>query len=146
MPTPVDSANLLLKLYELRREAAMRDARNYVAGLDPQSFEELQGILMGPHSAHWRMVTSYWEMAASFVVNGAIDQKMFDECNGEHIFVFGKVEPFLAQYREMMGNPNYLKSLEQVCANGPGGMERVRANRERMRKMMAARAAAAKKA
>lgn len=145
MPTPFESAKLLLELYDLRREPAMREARNYVASLDPQSFEDLQGILMGPHSAHWRMVTSYWDMAASFVVNGAIDQKLFDDANGEHIFVFGKVEQWLTQYREMMGNPNYLKSLEQVCANGPGGLERVRANRERMRKLMAARAAAAKK-
>jgi hypothetical protein len=90
------------------------------------------------------MVISYWDMAASFVVNGAIDAKMFHETNGEHIYVFGKVEPFLAQLRAMVGNPDYLKNLEQVCVNGPGGIERVHATRERMRQMIAARAAAQK--
>lgn len=136
----------MLKLYELRREDTLRKARDFVAGFDPRSFEDIQGALMGPQSAMFRMVTSYWDMAAAFVVNGAIDQKMFDETNGEHVYVFGKIEPFLEQLRQMMNNPNYLKNLEMVCANGPGGLERVRAARERMRQMIAARAAANQKA
>lgn len=144
MPTAVESANLILKLYELRREETMRKARDFVASIDPRSFQDLQAILMGPQSGHFRMVLSYWDMAAAFVAHGAIDVRMFDECNGEHIYVFGKIEPFLAEYRQMMNNPNYLKNLEELCANGPGGMDRVRATRERMRQLMAARAAASK--
>lgn len=143
MSTAVDSANLLLKLYELRREETMRAARNFMATFDPKNVGEFMAGMMGPNSAHIRMVMSYWDMAASFVVNGAIDAKMFDEANGEHIMAFGKVEPFLTELRQTFGNPGAFKSLEQLCTNGPGGIERVRANRERMRQMMAARASAA---
>ncbi len=142
MATPVDSANLILKLYELRREAIMREARNFIFTFNPRSIEDYMAGMMGPNSGHIRMVTSYWEMAASFVVNGAIDAAMIDETAGEHIVVFGKVEPFLPQLRQAMGNPNLFKNLEQVCTTAPGSLERVHATAERMRNMMAARAAA----
>jgi hypothetical protein len=142
MATPVDSANLILKLYELRREPVMREARNFMFTFDPKSVEDYMAGMMGPNSAHIRMVTSYWEMACSFVVNGAIDAAMFDETQGEHIIVFGKIEPFLADFRAKMGSPGAFKSMEQVCTNAPGGIERVRASAARIRGMMAARAAA----
>ena len=141
--TPVDSANLILRLYELRREPVMREARNFMLTFDPKSVEDYMAGMMGPNSAHIRMVSSYWEMACSFVVNGAIDAAMFDETQGEHILVFGKVEPILAELRAAMGSPNVFKSMEQVCTNAPGGLERVRTTAARIRGMMAARAAAA---
>ena len=81
----------------------MREARNFILTFDPKSAEDYMAAMMGPNSAHVRMVTSYWEMAASFVVSGAIDATMFEECNGEHILVFGKIEPFLPQLRAMVG-------------------------------------------
>jgi hypothetical protein len=142
MSTAVDSANLILKLYELRREETMRQARNFVFTFDPKSAQEYMAGMMGPNSAYIRMVTSYWEMAASFVVNGAIDATMFDQANGEHVFVFAKFEPILADLRAMMG-PGVFKNLEQVCLNPPVGIERVRAVQERIKGMIAARAAAA---
>jgi hypothetical protein len=141
--TPVDSANLILKLYELRREPVMREARNFMLTFDPKSLDDYMAGMMGPNSAHIRMVTSYWEMACSFVVNGAIDAAMFDETQGEHILVFGKVEPLLPELRAAMGSPNVFKSMEHVCTSAPGGLERVRASVARIRGMMAARAAAA---
>ncbi len=98
---------------------------------------------MGPKGAYVRMVTSYWEMAASFVVNGAIDASMFEDANGEQIIVFGKVESFLPQLREVLGSPNAFKNLEQVCLSAPGGLERVRATTERIRGFIAASASAA---
>jgi hypothetical protein len=146
MPNPVDSANLILKLYELRREETMRKARDFVSSFDPRSMQDIQGALMGPQSAYLRMVTTFWEMAASFVTSGAIDPKMFDDANGEHFYVFGKIEPFLPQLREMFGSPAYMKNLETVCTEAPGGLARVAAGRERMRMILAARAAAAEKA
>jgi hypothetical protein len=145
MPTPVESANLILKLYELRREPVMREARNFFLTFDPRSIEDYMAGMMGPNSGHIRMVASYWDMAASLVVNGAIDAAMFEETAGEHILVFGKIEPFLPQLREMSGNPNAFKSLEQVCVSAPGGLERVRATTARIRTMMAGRSAAATK-
>ncbi|HWF11691.1 MAG TPA: hypothetical protein VG297_24655 [Bryobacteraceae bacterium] len=143
MATPVESANLILKLYELRREPVMREARNYFMTFDPRSVEEYMAGMMGPNSGHIRMVTSYWEMAASFVTSGAIDPAMFEASAGEHVLVFGKIEGILPQLRQMMDNPGALKNLEQVCTSAPGGLERVRAMTERIRGMMASRSAAA---
>jgi hypothetical protein len=79
------------------------------------------------------MVTSYWDMAASFVLNGAIDEQMFADANGEHVIVFAKLEPFLAEYREKMGNPNYYGSLEKLVMKASGIKERLAAVRERFR-------------
>src|SRR5438477_9276650 len=119
--TPVESANLILKLYELRREETMRKARNFFFTFEPKSTEDYMKTMMGPDGAYVRMVASYWEMAASLVVNGAIDAKMFDETQGEHIMVFGKIEPLLPKLREIAGNPSAFKCLEQVCKSMPGG-------------------------
>ncbi len=143
MSTAVDSANLILKLYELRREPVMREARNTFMTFDPRSVEDYMAGMMGKDSAHIRMVTSYWEMAASLVVAGAIDSAMFESSAGEHTLVFGKIEGILPQLREMMGSPNMFKNLEQVCTSAPGGIERVRATTARIRAMMAQRASTA---
>jgi hypothetical protein len=142
MATPVESANLILKLYELRREPVMREARNFLMTFNPTSVQEYMGAMMGPNSGHIRMVNSYWEMACSFVVSGAIDAELFESSAGEHIIVFGKLEPILPQLRQAMGNPNLFKNLEQVCTAAPGGLERVRATIERIRNMMSQRATA----
>ena len=86
--------------------------------------------LMGPNSGRFRMVTSYWDMAASFVLNGAIDEQMFNDANGEQVGVFGMMEPFLADYRTRIGNPKYLSQLEQVVMRRPGAKEQLAAMRE----------------
>ena len=143
MATAVDSANLILKLYELRREPLMREARNFFMTFNPSSVQEYMAGMMGPNSGHIRMVASYWEMAASFVVGGAIDADMFEASAGEHIMVFGKLEPILADLRQAMGNPKLFANLEQLCIGAPGGLEKVRAAAERIRNIMAARSAAA---
>jgi hypothetical protein len=106
--------------------------------------DEFQAAIMGPDNAFIRMTYGYWEMAASFVVNGAIDAKMFDDANAEHINLFSKVEPFVGQFRAMLNSPGFLKNLEKVCYEMPGPPERVIAARERARALAAA--AAAKKA
>ena len=144
MATPVESANLILKLYELRRESVMREARNTFLMFDPRTVEDYMAGMMGPQSAHIRMVVSYWEMAASFVVSGAIDAKMFEASAGEHVLVFGKIEGILPQLRQMMGNPGMLSNLEQVCLASPG-IDNVRSTTERVWGMLAQRAAAASK-
>ena len=132
--TPYESATLLIRLYELRREPTMREARAwYVSKFNPTSVDDMIATLRGPDSAYFRMVTSYWDMAASFVLNGAIDEKMFTESNGEHVIVYAKMEPFLAEYREKMGNPNYYASIEQLVLKAPGIKERLASIRERFR-------------
>jgi hypothetical protein len=112
----------------------MREARAWFArSFNPDSADEVMQALSGPNSADFRMVTSYWDMAASFVVNGAIDEKMFTDANGEHLVVFAKIEPFLAEYRARMGNPAYLASLEQVVMRSAGAKDRLKVLRERFR-------------
>lgn len=143
MATPYESANLLLKLYEMRREPTMRQARNWFITFNPDSADDIGAVLRSEHSAYFRMVTSFWDMAASFVNNGAIDEKMFNDANGEHIVVFSKVEPFVAEHRTRIGQPHYLQQLEQVVMRIPNAKERLAATRERFRQMAAARAAAA---
>jgi hypothetical protein len=88
------------------------------------------------------MVATFWDMAASFVNNGAIDEKMFNDANGEHLLVLAKVEPFLAEYREKVGQPAYLQHLETLVMRMPHARERLKATRERIRALVAARQAA----
>jgi hypothetical protein len=132
MSTPYESATLIIRLYEMRREPTMREARAWFAReFHPQSVDEIFQTLGSPHSGHFRMVTSYWDMACSFVLNGAIDEKMFNDANGEHIFIFAKIEQLVAEYRVKSGNPNYLKSLETIVLQKPGAREQMASIRER---------------
>jgi hypothetical protein len=138
MPTPVESADLLIKLYELRREPTMREARNwYAREFNPSTIEDVMAAVTGPHSGRFRMVTSYWDMASSFVANGAIDEQMFNDANGEQLVTFAKIEPFIAEYRTRMGNPSYLAHLEKLVLKRPGAKEMMAAMRERFRAMAA---------
>jgi hypothetical protein len=139
--SPYESATLLIRLYELRREPTMREARNwYTRSFNPSTVDDVMHAVSGPNSAHFRMVTSYWDMAASFVLNQAIDEQMFNDANGEHVVVFSKVEPFIAEYRQKMGNAAYLGSLEKLVMKMPGAKERLAALRERFRALATAAA------
>ena len=134
MSSPYESATLLIRLYELRRDPAMREARIWFArSFNPGTIDEVMQAVAGPSSADFRMVTSYWDMAASFVLNGAIDEKMFGEANGEHVIVFAKMEPILADYRARTGNPASYASLEQLVMRTPGAKDRLAALRERFK-------------
>ena len=141
MPTPFESAQLILRLYELRRDETLRKARDFFTFFDPQSPQEFIGGMMGSDGAYVRMVISYWDMAASFVKSGAIDMNMFVEASGEFIFVFGKMEPLLPGIREAFGHPGFLANLEWLALNMPNGRQRVDDTVTRMRAMLAARAA-----
>src|SRR3982074_574004 len=131
-----EDANLILKLYEIRRDPVMRDARNWFFTFNPTTPAEYMEALMGEHSGHLRMVTSYWDMAASLVNNGAIDEQMFNDANGEHIFVYAKIEPFLADLRRESGNPEFLAHLEKVVKQIPNIEERLTVIRERIKNIV----------
>lgn len=143
MSTAVDSANLILKLYELRREEVMRKARDFMFGFNPNTLEEFMAGMMGPNSGYIRMTITYWDMAATLVHSGAIDAKMFNETNGEQVAIFSKIEPFIDQLRQAFGSQDYAKNLQKLCYDAPGGKERVAATRERMRALAAQFAARA---
>jgi hypothetical protein len=141
MTDKATSAELILRLYELRREEVMRQARNWFFTFNPQSIEDIQRTAMGEHSAYFRMVTSYWDMASSFVNHGAIDPEMFNDANGEHIFVFAKLQPFLEQIRAST-NPHYMRHLEQAVMASPDAEVRLNHVREMTKRFAQARAAA----
>lgn len=127
---------LILKLYELRREKGIRRARKwYFTEFNPQSVEDVVKIFGSGHdgSAYYRMITSYWEMAASFVNNGGIDEKMFLDANGEHVAVFCKIDPFIEEVRAAIGLPDYLRQLETLVHKTPNAKERL----ERLRGVFA---------
>ena len=142
----VESADLILKLYDLRREKKMRRAREWMFSFNPTSVEEYWQTMMDPDvGGYLRMVVSYWDMAATMVNHGAIDADMFNETVGEHILVFAKVEPLLAQLREMWDSPEALRNLEKVIMDRPDGAERVRKTQEWMKSIQEQMTAASSK-
>lgn len=135
-----ESANLILKLYELRREEVMRQARKWFIGFNPESLEDFQKVFADMQtSAYYRMVTTYWDMAASLVNNGAIDEQMFNDANLEHAAIFSKLHPFIDQLRTSSNMPNYLRHLEQVVMRLPDAEARLQGMRERFKAMSAIR-------
>jgi hypothetical protein len=128
-----EEADLILKLYELRREPTMRKARDwYFLEFNPESVEDFNKALFSENSGHMRMVASYWDMAAALVNHGAITLELFNETNGEHISVFSKVEPFLEELRASM-SPQFLVNLEKLVDATPNGRQRTAAARERVK-------------
>lgn len=112
----------ILKLYELRREPEMRAARQwYLSEFSAKSAMDVIALFRGGEraSANYRMITSYWDMACSFVLNGAIDEKIFFDSGSEFIFVYAKIEPFLTEIRQMFQEPEYLINLETLVKKVP---------------------------
>lgn len=129
-----------MKLYGLRREEKMRDARNWFISFFPESAEDvLKAMIDAETSAKYRMVSTYWDMAASFVNHEAIDEEMFLETNGECWVVFSKIQPYIDGMREMLGNPKYLGNLEKLLMRQPNALETLAARREMMKRLIQAR-------
>jgi hypothetical protein len=117
MPDEPQAAGLLLKLYELRTEPALRQARAWFAfEFHPATTKDVLSTWLGPghESAPYRMVTTYWDMAASLVIQGAIPADMFNSANTEHIALYAKLRPFLAEVRATTKYPDYLSNVERV--------------------------------
>lgn len=126
-----ESAELILKLYDLRREATMRKARDWFFTFNPTSVEDIENTMMDPEvGGYLRMVLSYWDMAGALVNHGAIDADLFNETVGEHIGVYTKVEPFIAELRERWKTPEAFANLEKVILNRPDGEDQIAKNRE----------------
>ena len=119
-------AALLLRLYELRREQGLREARSwFVTRFAPRDATEIVGLMRSgfAESAKYRMVTTYWDMACSLVVHGAIGAELFQDANTEHLAVYAKLEAHLDGVRSAFGLPRYLGSLESVTRAAPGAAE-----------------------
>lgn len=154
-PTATD-AELILKLYDLRREAEMRKARNWwLVSFWPESADDIYkvGMALGTQENAWlRQVGGYWEMAASFVLHGALSEDLFLEgsFSGEMFFIFAKLHPFLAEVREKFQNPNMMGNIEKLIMRSERGRntlktveERVTARRKAMKEEKAKKEAAA---
>ena len=112
----------ILKLYELRRDGQMRAARQwYFSELAPKSAMDIIALYRGGEraSANFRMVTSYWDTAASLVLNGGIDKRMFLDANTEHVFIYAKIADFLTEVRELFREPDYLVHPENLVTSPP---------------------------
>lgn len=128
MATPQD-AELILKLYELRRDETMRKARNFVIlEFFPQSAADVQALFADrerpERNAYFRQVISYWDMAAALVNHGAIDRDLFFDTNGEFLVVWMKVADMIADLRAFFG-PQFLVNLEKLVAQYPNVTERM---------------------
>jgi len=130
-PTHAD-AQLILKLYDLRREPEMRKARNWLlTGFWPRSIEDLMSIAQSPgtpENAWFRQGVSYWGMAASFVNQGALSETLFlrPAFSGEMFFIFAKVQPFLKEFREKLGDPEAFQDMEEVVTRTKWSRERLK--------------------
>lgn len=141
-----EQANLLLHLYELRREPRMREARNWFANsFDAKNREEfMQRYPMGSDAnASYRMVTTYWEMVASLVNRGLIDDDLFFENGGEARFVWMRIRELVLEFRAAMKNPLAFSQLEALATRMEQWQEkRAPGSNAAMRQMMASRSAA----
>ena len=136
-PTPAD-AELLLKLYDLRREAEIRKARNWwLVEFWPDTADDVMKVAqaMGTQENNWfRQVAGYWELAASLVVHGTVNETLFLEpaFSGEMFLIFAKLHPFLQDVREKMQNPRMLANVEQVIMKSKASRERVQGVEQRL--------------
>jgi hypothetical protein len=120
MTTPFENALLNLKLFELRREGVLREARDwFLREFNPESFAELVTIVRGSRNASFRMVLGYWDMAASLVTGGAIDGDAFRAAHSEIFGTFCKIQPFLDELRTATGETEFCKHIEAVVFAEP---------------------------
>src|SRR5579871_1795329 len=120
MPTPFESAQLNLQLFELRREPVLREARSwFTLEFNPETFEEFISSIRGERNTAFRMVLGYWDMAASLVTTGAIDGDAFRAAHGEIFAAFSKIQPYLSELRASSGEPGFCEHMEAVVMSAP---------------------------
>jgi hypothetical protein len=148
-PTAAD-AQLILKLYDLRREAEMRKARNWWGEFFPQSADDFMKVAWaaGTQENAWlRQVSSYWNIVASFVLNGVLNEDLFLQpgFSGELFMIYAKIQPHVKQLREKLDDPEFFRSIEQVVTRTKWGRNRLKFMMKRvemMRQRLAERKAA----
>jgi hypothetical protein len=136
-----EDVNLVLKLYELRREEKLREAREwFMSEFFPQTIDDIKALAEPghPRNAAFRMVLSYWDMAASFAVRGPLDAGLLLESAGELLLTWAKLEPFIAEIRESAQLPEFLRSLEEIIQRVDWAPRRI----QWLQAALAARAAA----
>ncbi len=131
----IKQAELILKLYELRRETVMRSARSYVGGdFMPGSVDEFVSLVSsgGQQTGYILQVFGYWDMVAAFVIHEALDAALvYDTCQ-EMYFQYAKIQPYLPGFRQKMHLPEFLRSIEAVVEGSAEGRSRLADMRENL--------------
>ncbi len=133
--------DLVLKLYDLRREKEMRKARTFIGGFEPKTVDDVKAVAMNwkhKENAHFRQVLTYWGMVADFVNRGFLHPEMFAVHCGEAVFVYAKFEALLPQIRAEI-NPMFMAGVEQAIKSHPA----VQTKLDQIRQMRAKLAASA---
>ncbi|HTW58470.1 MAG TPA: hypothetical protein VMD99_10075 [Terriglobales bacterium] len=144
-PTAED-AHLILKLYDLRREAELRKARNWWLTefwpANADDFAKVAGAMGTQENAWLRMAAGYWGMAASLVLHGTVNAELFlhPGNSGEMYFLFAKIHPFLKELREKMGDPSMFGNIETVIHSSKFSRERLKFTLNRVQTMREKRA------
>ena len=148
-----EQVNLLLKLYDMRREPKLREARDwFAANFRVKTIEDVMQVCPpgSQGNAFMRQVLSYWEMVAGIANRGLIEEEFFFENTGEQWGAFEQVKPVLAAWREMFSSPKFLANLEENCTKleawrekrNPGSNAAIRRVMQQMREGAQARKAA----
>jgi hypothetical protein len=132
-------AELILKLYELRREPVMRESRRTIASWQPKTFEDVRAIirLEDPRNAAWRQVSSYFEMAYGFARHGVVPADFLAENTGEGLMLFAKMEPHLKAFRKEV-SPTAFRNAEWLVRKSAVARERMKLHRKRIAATLAA--------
>lgn len=149
-----EQVNLLLKLYDLRREPKLREARDWFAtNFHAKNAEEVMRLCPfgTKENAYMRMVAGYWEMVAGIVNRGLIDEDMFFESTGEQWGVWQQLKPIAGDFRKAFSNPKFLGALEEQCRRfeawqekrSPGSIEAMRKFQEQIQQQMSQKKAQA---
>jgi hypothetical protein len=123
-----EDAQIIMRLYDLRRETEMRKARAWFASFWPRNADDVVQVFnaVNPQENAWfRQVSGYWDMAASFVLRGGLNEDLFFDSGGEMWFTLSKVHPFLKEIREKAKSPYYLQRVERLATRTKDGRERL---------------------
>ena len=127
-------AELILKLYEIRRDPEMRRARAFMMSeYAATSWDEIRPHYLTGNELdrHFRMVTSYWEMVAAFVNRGLLNEELFFDTHGEDIVIWKKIEPIVKGARKQI-RPTWLWNLERMARRHQTWRERTFGIAERL--------------
>jgi hypothetical protein len=133
-------ADLVIKLYDLRREPTMRASRSAINGqFWPKNKDEALAVMRLDHplNAAWRQTTTYWEMVYSMAKHGIINPEFLLESTSEGVYLFAKVHPYLAEIRER--SPNALRNVEWITTSTEAGRQSLVHYRERVDSTLASR-------
>jgi hypothetical protein len=126
-------AELVLRLFELRREPVMRQARSYVGGgFLPASADELVALVTAgtQESSYILQVYGYWDMVAAFVLHGALSEALLYDVGQEMYFQWAKIAPYLGEFREKMNLPEWMRNIERVVSGSVEGRARLATMRQ----------------